>query len=118
MVTFAYSGTQLVLPNPQLGNREAINLRGKYNRMMDGGIYGYKLGIPITSFDLDFANVNRPKVLETINFLRASAGQIVTFTDHRNVVWTGHLMDAPFDASHAAIRDNRFKLMFEGTANG
>lgn len=113
MVSFGGAGQTLILPSPQLGDRERIDLRFVYKRMMDGTIRSYKMGTPITVLEIEFKNVNRPKVLEVINFLRATAGKIINYVDYREVSWTGRIMNQPFESTHVAIRDNSFTLIFE-----
>lgn len=114
MITFSGGGSSLILPNPQLNDREAIDLRFVYRRMMSGRIRSYKLGPPITVLEIEFANLNRPKVAEVIQFLNATAGKELTYKDYRDVIWRGKLTTLPFEANHSAIRDNRFRLTFEG----
>lgn len=113
MVTFAGVGSTLALPSPQLGNRERINLRFVYKRMMNGTIRSYRLGPPITVLEMEFKSVNRPKITEVVAFVRATASQKLTYVDYRGQTWHGRLMNLPYDFTHNAIRDNSFTLTFE-----
>lgn len=113
MITFAGQGTSLVLPSPKLGDKEHIDLRFNYKRMMDGTVRSYKTGNPIISLEFEFQNINRPKILEVVTFVRSTEGKIITYTDYNNLVQTGRLMNLPYDFVHTAIRDNTFSLRFE-----
>lgn len=117
-VTFASSGNQIQLPNPELGDRRRINLRVMFKRMMDGGIRSYKLGTPLVTLDLDFANLNRPKIVELLTWLNNTKGQEISYIDYNATLWNGRITNFPFETTHAALRNNAFQIVFEGKLNG
>lgn len=115
MVTFTYQTVKVVLPSPELHDAENLGLPVVIDRAKSGAIYAFKkLSKPITKLSLVFQHVNRPKILEVINLLQLSAGNYLTYKDHRNVVWSGKILNSPFEATHAKIRNNQFTIEFEG----
>lgn len=113
MVTFTYLATVLTLPSPELKDVEKLNLRSQIDRSMNGTIRAYKGSPPFKQFKLNFAHVNRPKVLEVISFLKASAGQPVSYTDYNNMTFKVVILDDPFEATHTAVRNNTFEFLLE-----
>ncbi len=118
MITFTARSSAISLPSPRLGDREKLDLRTVYKRMMDGSIVSYIKGPVVRVVELEFENLNRPKVAEFINFLDATVGQTLIYKDYRDKTWKGKILNYPFEAVHAAIRNNNFQIVFEGTSVG
>lgn len=113
MVQFTYSGYVLVLPSPKLGDLETIDLRTKTDRSMNGNIWTYKDAPALSQFHIEFEHVNRPKVIEVINFLKVSEGQAVQYTDYNGDIFKVVILNDPFESVHASIRNNQFSFDLE-----
>ncbi len=118
MITFTARTKAINLPSPRLGDRERLDLRTVYKRMMDGSIVSYIRGPVIQSFELEFENLNRPKVVEFVQFLDETVGQIILYKDYLDKNWRGKITNYPFEATHAGLRNNNFQITFEGVSVG
>lgn len=114
MITLVGRSAGITLPNPKLGDRERLDLRVVYRRMMDGSVVSYIKGPVIKTFELEFENLNRPKMIEVIKFLNVVAGQSVIYKDYNNQSWSGRIVNYPFETTHVAPRNNTFQIIFEG----
>lgn len=115
MVTFVYNTTTLTLRNPIIGNKKRLDFRQTIKRSMSGKFWTYRNYQPIIVLELEFEHENRPTMLLVIDFLRLSAGQLITYTDHHSVAYTGKIITAPFDETHLGRVNNVFALQFELT---
>jgi len=94
---------------------ESMHLNVHIDRAMLGKFYAFKkLSKPQTVLSLFFENVNRPTVINTINFLAASNGNFLTYIDYDGVKWNGAILTNDIHATHVKIHDNQFTLEFEG----
>lgn len=115
MVTFTYLGNTIQLRDPQLGNRRIVKLRTTIKRAMSGRVWAYANTPGLITLNLNFNHENRPKILEMIDFVRVSAGQFISYTDHNGLVWTGKIISQTFEETHVGRVNNEFQIEFEGT---
>lgn len=115
MITFNYLDAQLILPSPRLNDSDSLELQFHMDRAMSGKIYAYKKQTAAQRrLSLFFEHCNRPKVLETIGFLRRSMGKIIEYVDYENNKWKGVVLTSPFTETHVDIHNNQFTIIFEG----
>jgi hypothetical protein len=88
--------TTTLLPNPQLGDSEALSDTVAIRRAMDGTMYSYvKRGLRRKLlFDFD---LSRMKALELEAFVRAYQASKVLLVDHLSQSWVGHLTGNPVE---------------------
>lgn len=115
MVTFEYLDFKIELPSPNNGDTQTIKLRTKPYRAMDGTVWSYISTPNQYVFKLSFGNVNRPKILEMIQFLKDTTGITeIIYTDYEKVPWIGTILTKPFESQHVGPRNSSFSLEFEG----
>ncbi|HPT70875.1 MAG TPA: hypothetical protein PLE74_01175 [Candidatus Cloacimonadota bacterium] len=81
MILFSYDTYNLILPNPQYGEAKIVNVKTMFDHAMDGKIYSFRYTPPADKFELPIKGVMGSKKDEVIEFLKASAGQILVYTD-------------------------------------
>lgn len=115
MVLFEFQSLRLQLPSPKPGDTETVKLRTKIYRSMDNTLWSYMASPTQQVLRLEFGNVNRPKILEVSEFIKAAAGSgAVYYTDYDKVRWRGVILNTPFESTQVAPRNNTFTLEFEG----
>lgn len=116
-VVFMFQNHQLILPSPRLNDSMSLGLNTHIDRAMDGTFHAFKKQpVPLKRFSLFFEHMNRPLVIQTIEFLKLAMGKQVTYTDYNRKIWAGKILTEPFTSTHVAIRNNQFNLEFEGKA--
>lgn len=85
MNLFAYGSSVLILPNPQFGESKTVNVKTSFDHAMDGSIYSFRYTPASDKFNLPFKGVMLGKKNEVVTFLKASAGQIINYTDQSDV---------------------------------
>lgn len=113
MIVFEAPSRVLTLRSPKLRNTFQIDTRVVIKRAMSGKVYTYKKTPSIFQLRWDFEAITREKTLETIIFLKRTAGQQVRVTTHDNQLWIGQLINQ-FEMVGVGICNNQFTLMFEG----
>lgn len=114
MTELVWNGQTLLLPSAKLGNTVSLNLRTTIHQAMNGDYWTYVQRPNQKRLSLQFANLNRNKILETEAFIISTAGQRILLKDHDNVVWSGRVLN-PFQTAHQAVRNSNFQLDFEIT---
>lgn len=81
MITLAYGTAVLVLANPQLNEKQNVDIKLTVKHTMNGSIHTYKYTPASDTFELPFSGIAYSKVLEIIAFLEYSSGQVIVYTD-------------------------------------
>ena len=109
---------EVILPNPQLGNSEALDVEVTYIRSMDGSLFGYSKSSDAKLYTWDFANVEVGIMKDMRTFLIANRNKVVTVIDDYDTQITGKLKvsDVPFTIDKGGPADLRgsFQLIIEG----
>lgn len=115
MVVFTLKNQRLILPSPRLNNSVTLVIPAVIDHAKDGSMYAFRRqSQPFERHSLYFEHVNRPKILETVAFLKIAMGKIITYLDYENNKWSGCIINQPHEFTHSALRNNTFTLEFEG----
>jgi len=84
---YAPSGGITVLPNPSLGNSEALTAEMTHRQSMTADHYTYNRdpGPARRRYVYEFANVGREKLVEVQEFFKQFGGQVITVIDQDDV---------------------------------
>lgn len=76
----------VLLPNPSLGNTEALSVAVNHRQSMTGVHYTYvkKRDSDKRRFSFTFENMIKGKMAEVQAFFRLSGGEVISITDHLN----------------------------------
>jgi hypothetical protein len=91
MVVFAFQNQYIQIKSPELGDKDILDLKTTFNRMMDGTFYSYKSTPPNRSFKMVFTGISHAKALALADFLAETAGQFIQYTDYNGFKWTGKI---------------------------
>lgn len=110
MITFQHPYTSptltIELRNPDLSNSLLVENRVQVRRTMEGVLRSY-IRTPVTHrLLLTLSEISKPKVQELINFLIASAGDEIKYTDYESVVWRGWLLTDPLEFTTVGTKDD------------
>jgi hypothetical protein len=87
----------VLLPNPQLGDTEQVNIRSKFMWSMAGTTYSY-ISTPVAGkFILHFSQILRAKVLELRALILAARATTVTYRDYDGADHTVKILGDPFE---------------------
>lgn len=103
----------LILPSPEQGDQETIDLRTVIKSSMNGTRYSFTSRPIIKTFDYSFTYMNGPKREEIRKFLIANRGRKLVLTDHKNVVRNVQIKSEPIEIVHQGIRNHTLTLQFE-----
>lgn len=81
MITLSYGVAVLVLANPQLNEKQHVNIKLTTKHTMNGSIHTYIYTPASDKFELPFSGIAYSKVLEVKAFLEYSSGQVVQYMD-------------------------------------
>ena len=99
MIVFAhpYAAPTLTvnIRNPALNDSILVENRVQVRRAMNGDLRSYKRTPATTKLLLSFSELSKPKVQEIIDFLIASVGDEIKYTDYNAVVWRGWILTDP-----------------------
>lgn len=113
MITFAHRDRQVVIRSPLLGDTLDLHLRVQIKRSMSGRVRTWKVPTVLKRINLEFANLNRNKIVEIMDFINFSAGNAIIYTDYNEQQWGVKILNDPFEATHTARRNNTFSLELE-----
>ncbi len=88
---------QVGLRNPKFGNVHSVHLQTIAKRSRNGVLYLFKRTPTYESFKLDFDRIDETKFVRLIEFMKATAGQLITYKDHKGVKWNGYILTDPFE---------------------
>ena len=89
--------TVTLLPNPEKGDEESLDIETSLRRSMNGAYYTYVKSGPNRKLVYNFENVGRGQILECIEFFKKFRGQFVKLTNFRNETWKVIINDDTFD---------------------
>ena len=96
MIVFAhpYAAPTLTvnIRNPALNDSILVENRVQVRRAMNGDLRSFKRTPATRRLLLNFSELSKPKVQEIIDFLIASVGDEIKYTDYDAVGWRGWLM--------------------------
>ena len=81
------------LRNPELGNSVLTENRVQVRQDMSGNLHSFRRTPASIHLLLTFTELSKPKVQELINFIVASAGDEIKYTDFDAIVWRGYIMN-------------------------
>lgn len=93
MITLEYSTLSVELPNPQLGDGRAYLNKSVQHKSMNGTFWAVRRGTIKSSYSWNFQNVDRDKIIELQDFLRASKGRTYIVTSHDGTVFNAKLLN-------------------------
>lgn len=76
-----------LLPNPQLGDEEALDTELVYDESVSGNPHTYVQRSGNRKLTYEFANIGRGKMLEIQEFIHAYGGEQIRLTDHKGGIW-------------------------------
>ncbi len=88
---------QVGLKNPRFGNVHSVHLQTIAKRTRSGVLYLFKRTPTYESFKLDFDRIDETRFLRLIAFMKATAGQVIQYKDHKGVRWNGYILTDPFE---------------------
>lgn len=97
MIMFAYDIYTLILPNPQFGDAKIAKVKTMFDHSMDGSIYSFRYTPPADKFDLPIKSIMADKKDEVINFIKASAGQTIIYTDEAGANHNVRIISDPME---------------------
>lgn len=115
---------QVGLRNPKFGNVHTVHLQTVAKRSRNGMLYIFKRTPTYESFKLEFDRIDETRFQKLITFMKATAGQIIQYQDHKGVKWNGYLLTDPFELvnDHKGLNDvgsrvdwYTLSLQFEGS---
>jgi hypothetical protein len=115
--------TTLTLPNPDLGNIEALNLKTTMQFAMDGtirtnvhGPSNKKLSYTISTIEeATCGSVTKEEMTNLISFIEAAGGDYIKLTDWNSDVWQVKIVTPIAEFVQYARDFHRVALEFEGT---
>lgn len=109
---------EVILPNPQIGNSESLNVGVKYIRAMDGTLFGHSKSSEAKAYTWDFSEVEVGLMKEVRLFLISNRNKTITAIDEFDTTVVGILKvsDIPFTIDKGSSFDQRgsFQLIIEG----
>ena len=104
-ITLTSSYGAVTLRNPLLGNSEQYNIFTKYKVSMSKKVHSIKLTPPQSKLLLTFQDLTQTEYNNLLTWLKESAGMTMTYTDYDSVVWTGVLINNPFEIMPSARKE-------------
>lgn len=92
---FTTMASELVLPNPEIGDEHAIHTRVVVRHTRGGTRRAYNQGATFETFSFVFTGLNRTKRDQIIAFVKLSRSDTVRFLDHENRTWKGIITTSP-----------------------
>jgi hypothetical protein len=112
-VILAYQSTQVVLRSPEMNDAVIIPLRATIKRAMNGDPWTYRQTPIKKKWVMNFANMNRNKIIEMDNLIKQSMGHEILLIDHFDMTYHVKITTTPWTAVHSSRRNNTFTLEFE-----
>jgi hypothetical protein len=115
---------QVGLRNPNFGNAHALHLQTISKRSRSGVLFIFKRTPTYESFKLDFNRIDEDMFNRLITFMKATAGQVIQYLDHKGVKWNGYILTDPFELvnDHKGLSNSgqrvdwyTLSLQFEGS---
>ena len=97
MIVFQYQELVVILPNPELDDSKEIDIQTTFYRNMAGSIWSYIKTPASRTLNLLFRSLSRTRALELEYFIIQTAGSTIQYTDFRNQVWSGSIVNSPID---------------------
>jgi hypothetical protein len=97
MITLVSTSYTVTLPNPQLGNNEAYDIKTRFLKSMAGQVHSYVLGAAQSIFLYVFNNVSTTQLAELINVITNEAGETLVLTDWNTNVSNVKLTQSPLE---------------------
>lgn len=102
---YAVPTTTLNVRSPQLGNSEQYNIKTQFQLAMDATVYS-TIDTPVSkTLLLTFTHLTKAVIDSFITFFKASAGEIISYTDHESNIWRGVIVNNPFEAATDGRKD-------------
>lgn len=86
-----------LLKNPELGNEESADVVVGHRKAMDGTRYSYVKTSDKVQLNWSWRHVDRGKLIEVEEFVRAFTGEEIQLVDWNGDVWRARLLTTPSD---------------------
>jgi len=111
----------LTLRNPELGDSEGLDIKTQFQITMDGSVYSHRRTPENKTLVLAFKNITKAIAAELFDFVLASAGEEVKYTDYHAVIWRGYIVSDPVETATetkiingTCVEVKTFVLQFKG----
>ena len=96
-VTFSSADpvTEVTLPNPELGNSEALDLKSRFHIAMSAKIFSYFHTPAVMKLSMQFQRLSWSEKEALITFMDATAGGIISLVNWLGETFAGRITNEP-----------------------